>query len=341
LLVLVIALAIPACRLTDVPLWGPLEPAGSGVYEVESIRDVPYYTGPGADDYRHSLDLYLPRGTWGFPVVVLVHGGAWIVGDNRCCGLNSSVGQFLASQGIGVVMPNYRLSPNVRHPEHVRDVARAVAWTRKYAAEFGGDPDQLFLLGHSAGGHLVALLATDDTWLCEEGLTREALRGVVAVSGVYLIPAGPLKVALGGTSARSFRLDELFPVRSTAEGISAPSAMLGGIPFSVNVFEAPFGDHPYGRLAASPLFHVQRGLPPFLLLYAERDLPTLSSVAEEFHEALVLKGNEAHLMRVPGRNHNSILFRAITPDDPAARAIVGFIREHCKPQEAGGGSGGR
>jgi acetyl esterase/lipase len=339
--VLGIALAIPACRLSDVPLWGPLESAASRVYEVESVRDVPYYTGPGADDYRHQLDLYLPRGVRRFPVVVLVHGGAWVVGDKRCCGLYSSVGQFLASQGIGVVMPNYRLSPDVRHPEHVRDVARAVAWTRRYAAELGGDPDQLFLVGHSAGGHLVALLATDDTWLDEEGLTRSALRGVVAVSGVYHIPEGPLQVALGGTSARSFRLDELFPIRGTSEGILAPGAWLGGIPLRVNVFGPAFGDHPHGRLVASPLFHVQRGLPPFLILYAERDLPTLSNMAEDFHQALVSQGNEAHLVRVAGRNHNSVMFRAVTPDDPVARAIVGFIREHGPRGTVGGGPGGR
>src|SRR5262249_56357633 len=81
-------------------------------------------------------------------------------GDNRCCGLYSAVGEFLARQGIGVVLPNYRLSPEVKHPEHVKDIARAFAWTRAHIAQYGGDPDKIFLAGHSAGAHLVALPST-------------------------------------------------------------------------------------------------------------------------------------------------------------------------------------
>src|SRR5690349_18403937 len=83
--------ALPACRLTDVPLWRPRPSALP--YQVERLRDIPYYTGPGADARRHSADLYLPRGLRHYPVVVLVHGGAWVVGDNRCCGLYASVGE--------------------------------------------------------------------------------------------------------------------------------------------------------------------------------------------------------------------------------------------------------
>src|SRR5947209_6101335 len=77
---------LAGCRVSSVPLWGPArqaEPAG----EVRRVLDVPYYDGPGKDDFRHRLDLYLPKGRTDYPVVVLVHGGAWIMGDNRCCGL--------------------------------------------------------------------------------------------------------------------------------------------------------------------------------------------------------------------------------------------------------------
>src|SRR5262249_46346472 len=153
----------------------------------DRIRDLAYYDGPDADPYRHRLDLFLPKGRKGFPVVVLVHGGAWIVGDNRCCGLYSSVGEFLASQGIGAVLPNYRLSPQVKHPEHIHDVARAFGWTRNHISEYGGCPDKLFLAGHSAGGHLVALLATDEKYLKAQGLRTADIKGVIAVSGVYRI----------------------------------------------------------------------------------------------------------------------------------------------------------
>ena len=132
--------------------------------------------------------MFLPENKKDYPVVVLVHGGGWFIGDNRSAGLYSSVGQFLASQGVGVVLPNYRLWPAVKHPEHAKDVARAVAWTRAHIGKYGGDAQRLFLMGHSAGAHLVALLATDESYLQAEHMKTTDIKGIVAVSGVYRIP---------------------------------------------------------------------------------------------------------------------------------------------------------
>jgi acetyl esterase/lipase len=316
-------LGLTGCRVTNLPLWGPAPSADACA--VECIRDVPYYDGPDADPLRHHLDLFLPRGEKDFPVVVLVHGGAWIMGDNRCCGLYSSVGEFLAGQGIGAVLPNYRLSPGVKHPKHVKDVARAVAWTYKHIAEHGGRPDRIFLCGHSAGGHLVALLATDERYLKAEGLPASAIRGVIAVSGVYRIPPGKFDATLGGGSEVAFRFDEVAPLRC-ARG--RPWVTLPGIPLSLNVFGPAFGNDPRVREDASPLSHVRPGLPPFLLLSAGNDLPTLSGMAEEFCRALRREGCDAQLRYVEDRNHNSILFRAVSVNDPVALAMLEFIGQH-------------
>src|SRR5690349_15644431 len=141
-------LLLPACRLTSWPLWQTPSPP-SGSYEVQRVANVAYYEGPQADSVRHRLDMFMPKGMKDFPVVVLVHGGAWTMGDNRCCGLYSSVGQYLASQGIGAVLPNYRLTPGVKHPEHIKDLARAFAWTRNNIRDYGGRTDEIFLMGHS------------------------------------------------------------------------------------------------------------------------------------------------------------------------------------------------
>src|SRR5262249_61341733 len=128
-------------------------------------------------------DIFIPRGKKDCPVAVLVHGGAWIMGDNRCCGLYSSVGQLLASQGIVTVLPNYRLSPAVKHPEHIKDVARALAWVHAHIGEYGGRRDQVFLPGHSARGHLVSLPATGEQHLHEGALAGKDLAAVVSVNG--------------------------------------------------------------------------------------------------------------------------------------------------------------
>src|SRR4051812_46093745 len=92
-------LAVPACRVTDLPLLGPGQPSPTAC-PVQKIAGISYYDGPEAKEGRQKLDLFLPKGRKDFPVVLLVHGGAWIMGDNRCCGLYSSVAEFLASQGI-------------------------------------------------------------------------------------------------------------------------------------------------------------------------------------------------------------------------------------------------
>jgi acetyl esterase/lipase len=248
-------------------------PPGPGALEMEKKTGVVYYRCPEDDDYRHRLDLFIPKGQKNFPVVVLIHGGVWMTGNNCCFGLYTSVGEFLASQGIAAVLPNYRLSPEIKHPEHIKDVARAVAWTRAHIAEYGGNPEKLFLAGHSAGGHLAALLGTDDTYLQDEGIAPADIRGVIAISGVYRIPPGKLDVQIGGGAPNSFRLDELNPIR----GPSGWSWLgwLPGIPLSLNVFGPAFGDDPQVRAAASPINHVRPGLPPFLIISAEKDLPTL------------------------------------------------------------------
>jgi acetyl esterase/lipase len=318
------AFGIPACRVTNLPLWDT--PTPTGRFEVKRVREIRYFHGKEDDAFRHNLDLYLPQGQKDFPVVVLIHGGAWIMGDNRCCGLYSSVGEFLASQGIGAVLPNYRLAPGVKHPEQIKDVARAFAWTKNHIAEYGGNSDQLFLAGHSAGGHLVALLATDERYLKAEGLGTGDIKGVIAVSGVYRIPPGKMKATWGGVTPTAFRFDEVSPLREPGSK-SILGAALQGLPLKLNVFGPAFGNDPKVREDASPLNHVHPGLPPFLIFCAERDLPTLASMAEEFHKALLDNGCEARFQRIANRNHNSEMFHAITADDPVATAILEFVRK--------------
>ena len=160
--------------------------------DVKVIRNVAYYEGDGADAVHHRLDLYLPKGQKDFPVVFFVHGGAWMRGDKNHFGIYARLGRCLARHGIGMVSINYRLSPAVKHPEHIKDVARAFAWTHKNIARYGGRADELFVAGHSAGGHLAALLATDERYLKAHGLGLRAIRGAIPVSGLYTLPDYPL-----------------------------------------------------------------------------------------------------------------------------------------------------
>lgn len=160
---------------------------GDKVCEVETKKDIAYYDGKDADDAKHKLDLYLPKGQKDFPILFFIHGGAWVSGDRNYFGIYSAVGRHFASQGIGTVVISYRLSPGVQHPEHIKDVARAFAWTHKNIKDYGGRPDRIFVSGHSAGGHLSALLATDESHLKAHKLDLSAIRGAAPLSGIYKI----------------------------------------------------------------------------------------------------------------------------------------------------------
>jgi acetyl esterase/lipase len=156
----------------------------AGNFEVEAVKNIAYYEGKDADDKRHRLDLYVPKGQKDCPVLIFVHGGAWKSGNKD---LYVKLGELYAKNGIATVIINYRLSPAVQHPAHIEDVARAFAWTHKNIAKHGGDPANIFVCGHSAGGHLVSLLSTNESYLKAQGLAISNIKGTIPLSGVYII----------------------------------------------------------------------------------------------------------------------------------------------------------
>lgn len=171
-------------------------------FDTEKHADLAYRTDSDAD-VRHKLDLYVPIGPKNFPIIMFIHGGGWKSGSKTLYG---GLGRSFARQGIGVAVINYRLSPRVKHPVHAEDAARAFAWVRANVARFGGDPGNITIMGHSAGGHLAALLATDPTYLKAEKLELSHIRGVVAVSGVYQIdPTADLYIPAFGTDPEECR----------------------------------------------------------------------------------------------------------------------------------------
>lgn len=136
-------------------------------------------------DSRHRLDVYTPPGRFpaSAPVVVFFYGGGWAEGDRH---LYRFVGAALARRGFVIVIPDYRVYPQVRFPAFLEDAARAVHWAQAEAAAFGGDPGKLVLMGHSAGAHLAAMLTLDRQWLGAYGLVPDQdLRGMVGLAGPY------------------------------------------------------------------------------------------------------------------------------------------------------------
>lgn len=132
---------------------------------------------------RHLLDIYQPAaGTANAPVIVFFYGGNWVSGERKDYAF---VGRAMAARGFVVVIPDYRLYPEVRYPDFLDDSAQAVAWTRREIAAHGGDPARIFLMGHSAGAYNAAMLALDARWLGKQGSTPAALRGWIGLAGPY------------------------------------------------------------------------------------------------------------------------------------------------------------
>jgi acetyl esterase/lipase len=162
-------------------------------------RDQSY--APGA---RHTLDIYQPpKAASARPVVVFLYGGGW---DQGAKADYRFVGQTLAAQGFVTVIPDYRVYPAVRYPAFLQDNALAVRWVKDHAAEFGGDPAKLFLMGHSAGAYNAVMLGVDRRWLGAVGMDpRHDLRGVIGLAGPYdFLPlhSDELKVIFGPPEAR-------------------------------------------------------------------------------------------------------------------------------------------
>ena len=135
-------------------------------------------------DPRQVLDVYVPvaAGTEPRPVVVFFYGGSWQNGDR---GNSLFVAQALTSRGYVAVLPDYRTYPETAFPGFVNDAAASARWTRDHAHEFGGDPLRLFVMGHSAGAHLAALIATDPRYLASQAMSKTDLRGVIGLAGPY------------------------------------------------------------------------------------------------------------------------------------------------------------
>lgn len=218
-------------------------------------RNLTYAEGDRRDAVRHRLDVYLPTGgarqvlddgvggagSGAAPAIVWFHGGGWQVGSkDDMGGLYGRIGAALARQGIAFVNANYRLTPRVRHPGHVEDVAAAVAYVVAQADQFNIRPDRLFVAGHSAGAHLASLLATQPDWLAEYDLDpRRDLAGVIALGGVYDLKAFRDHVArrggIAGALARFYdddaaNADSAPPEPSPADAPVEPSPADAPVP---------------------------------------------------------------------------------------------------------------
>lgn len=214
--VLLVGSIVLAAACAPLKTFDTLMPKDSESTEV--ARNIPYGAGP-----RRMLDVYAPRGTTAdahLPVIVFIYGGSWANGTREGYGF---AGRALAAAGFVVVVPDYRLVPEVHFPGFLQDCADAVRWTRRQVGRYGGDADRLVLIGHSAGAYNAAMLALDPQWL---GPDRAAVKGFAGLAGPYdFLPFdGPITKA---TFSQWPRPQETQPIHF-ADASAPPTLLLHG-----------------------------------------------------------------------------------------------------------------
>ncbi|HQW81961.1 MAG TPA: alpha/beta hydrolase [Pseudomonadota bacterium] len=136
-------------------------------------------------DREHALSVDIYRATdtpANAPLILFFYGGTWRYGERAWYRF---VGESLADHGFVVMIPDYRTAPDVTFPSFVEDAARAAAFAQSNATRYGADPARMFLIGHSAGGHIAALLATDARWLAAVGMKPRNFRAFIGLAGPY------------------------------------------------------------------------------------------------------------------------------------------------------------
>jgi arylformamidase len=271
------------------------------VAHAQPTKKVFAYSEPA--DERNKLDVYTPPNAKGLPVVFWIHGGGWQAGDKSDVQVKP---QAFMDRGFVFVSTNYRLLPAVDMATIVRDVAKAVRWVHDHAAEFGGDPNRLLVMGHSAGAQLAALVCTDERWLKAERLSLAIVKGCVPVDGdTFDIPA---IIEVAETRWRTHHL---------------PKSKFG--------HREKFGNDPAKHVDFSAVSHVARdkGIPPFLILHVAGH-PDTTAQAQRL--ANVFKGANVPVTVFAAREttHSRINADLGKADDPSTKALWEFLERALK-----------
>ncbi len=265
--------------------------------DLQIDRDIAYDAKAGVDAKRLSLDVYRKRADESpRPVMVMIHGGGWRIGDKGHRSVGVDKARLFVDHEFVYVSINYRLSPAVTHPAHVEDVAAAIAWVHDQIAVYNGNPDRIFVMGHSAGAHLAALVSTDERRLKAHGKDLSAIKGTILLDGAGYDVAAQMKLNRLATSS---------------------------------MYRDAFTDDESTQRDASPIRHVAAGksIPPFLIIpIASRPDSCLQS--QRLAKAINDVQGKARVYIAADKTHSSLNTEIGTEADNPSAEIIKFIKEN-------------
>ncbi len=280
---------------TAIVIFTALLFSGCAFRRIARTKDITYLP---ADTARHlqaqGLSVFAPRRHRHLPdkpVLIFIYGGNWTSGHRS---LYNWFGSRLARKGVVAVVIDYPKSPAADYKVMATDAAQAVKWVSQNISGFGGNPDSIFISGHSAGGHLAALIATDENYFKKAGIANP-LKGVILIDGAGLDMYGYLLA--GGMNGE-------------------PS------------YATTFGTKPEGWKDASPLYHLHTGIPPMLLFRGGRTYPSIAAGCEKFVAALEHSGYAPIYEVVPGKKHIPMITQFFNTGNRRYATILRFIKAH-------------
>jgi arylformamidase len=266
------------------------------VAQAQQLKSNIPYVNPGHE--RQVLDVHSPEGAKNLPVVFWIHGGGWQGGDKTLVQIKP---KFFTDQGFVFVSTNYRLLPSVEMDVLIGDVAKSLGWVHKNIEKHGGDPNRIFVMGHSAGAQLAALVCIDDRYLKAEGVPFASLKGSVPVDGdTYDIPAIIWTAEL----------------RQTVHGLPLPEYG----------HRAKFGNDPKKHVDYSAVTHVAKNkrIPPFLILHVAGH-PDVTAQARRLGNVLKESEIPATVFGANETTHNKLNNDLGVQDDPATQELLKFL----------------
>ena len=256
--------------------------------QVIVTSDIDYIADSVYNDNKDFLDIYMPEGKNDAPVIVYFHGGALLMG-NKSWG--KDIGYKVAESGIGLVSVNYRLSPDFQHPAHLNDAAAATAWVINNIEAYGGNPQKVYVGGHSAGAYLAALLAIDSSLLQIHEIEDSKLAGAVLISPF------------------------LYVEETAKDRIEKDS-----------IYQTIWGNDPQSWIQASVTPHILPNRDNILLIYADGDDDWRKEQNERFATAMTAAGNLRVITKeVPNRAHLTLLTAILDDDDMIVNLIRDFV----------------
>lgn len=238
---------------------------------------------------EQELNVFAPRRSpRPAPVLIFIHGGNWSSGRKE---LYSWFGSRMARKGIVTVIIDHPLSPDADFRDMAGASARAYRWVETNIARYGGNPDSIFISGHSSGGHLAALIGVDADWLRKAGV-RKGPAGLILIDAAGLNMAGYLQA--------------------------------GGLDDNPT-YPATFGTDPGGWKAATPLLQLHAGVPPMLILTGGRSYPSITGSSEAFAAALKARNLSCRYILQPRRKHVPMITQFFNTANPRYRDIRRFL----------------